>query len=220
MIHAGGIDVVLPCLDEAGALPWVLGRLPVGYRAVVADNGSTDGSPELARRLGARVVSTTQRGYGAACHAGMLATTSDVVCVLDADGSLDPAELPRLAGPVLDGTADLVLGRRVPTARGAWPVHARIANAALALELRRRTGVPLHDLGPVRVFRRQPLLDLGITDRSFGYPLETVTRAAAAHWTIVEAPVRYLPRVGRSKVTGTVRGTVRAVRDMRRVLAA
>src|SRR5712691_6894276 len=102
--------IVLPCLDEAAALPWVLGRVPPGYRAIVADNGSTDGSAEVAARLGATVLTVPQRGYGAAVHAGLLAAGSDVVCVLDADGSLDPAQLPRVAGPVLAGDADLMLG--------------------------------------------------------------------------------------------------------------
>ena len=107
-----------------------------------------------------------------------------------------------------------MLGARRPTARGAWPLHARAANTVLALELRRRTGVPLRDLGPMRAARREALLGLGIRDRRFGWPLEMVLRAAAAGWRIAEVPVAYHPRDGRSKVTGTVRGTVRAVRDM------
>jgi len=214
------IDVVLPCLDEAAALPWVLGRLPTGYRAIVADNGSTDGSAEVARSFGALVVAVPQRGFGAACHAGLLAATADVVCFLDADASLDPQQLPLVADPVLAGDADLVLGRRRPTSRAAWPVHARVGNAELARRLRRRTGYQLRDLGPMRTARRERLLALGLQDRRFGYPLEMVTRAADAGWRVVEVPVDYLERTGRSKVTGTVRGTVRAVRDMSRVLAS
>ncbi|HST66486.1 MAG TPA: glycosyltransferase family 2 protein [Mycobacteriales bacterium] len=215
------IDVVLPCLDEAAALPWVLGRLPAGYRAVVADNGSTDGSADIARSYGARVVTVPQRGFGAAVHAGLLSCTSEVVCVLDADGSLDPAQLPDVAAPVLRGQADLVLGRRRPTTRAAWPWHGRAGNALLARRLRRRTGTSLSDLGPMRAFARQPLLDLGVTDRRFGYPLEVVLRAAAAGWRIAEVDVAYGPRAAgtRSKVTGSVRGTVRAVRDMAGVLS-
>jgi glycosyltransferase involved in cell wall biosynthesis len=214
--------VVLPCLDEALALPWVLSRLPAGYRAVVADNGSRDGSREVARAHGATVVDAAPRGFGAACHAGLLAALpeDDVVCVLDADGSLDPRELPRVAGPVLDGRADLVLGARQPTARGAWPLHARAGNAVLARQLRASTGVPLTDLGPMRAARRSALLSLDLQDRRFGYPLEMVLRAAAAGWRITEVPVAYHPRTGRSKVTGTVAGTLRTVRDMRGVLAA
>jgi glycosyltransferase involved in cell wall biosynthesis len=214
-------DVVLPCLDEAGALPWVLRRLPPGYRAIVADNGSTDGSARIAADHGALVVHVPQRGFGAAAHAGLEAATDDVVCFCDADASMDPAELPRVADPVLAGRADLVLGRRRPTVRGAWPQHARVANVALAVLLRRRTGLGLHDLGPMRAARREALLGLGITDRRFGYPLEMVTRAADAGWRVQEVDVDYAPRADgtRSKVTGTVLGTVRTVRDMRKVLS-
>jgi glycosyltransferase involved in cell wall biosynthesis len=207
------VDVVLPVLDEAAALPWVLRRMPPGFQPLVVDNGSCDGSPEIAGRLGARVIHEPRRGFGAACHAGLQAAHADVVCFMDCDGSLDPAELPRVSGPVERGQADLALGARRPQ-RGAFPLHARLANRALALELRRRTGVALRDLGPMRAARRGPLLALGIEDRRFGWPLEMVLRAAAAGWTIEEVEVAYRLRAGRSKVTGTLRGTARAVRDM------
>jgi glycosyltransferase involved in cell wall biosynthesis len=213
------IDVVLPCLNEAGALPWLLTRMPVGYRPIVADNGSTDGSADVAASHGATVVHVPQRGFGAACHAGLLAATSDIVCIMDADGSFDPADLKIVVDPVRNGAADLMLGRRAPQKASAWPVHARVGNMVLSAELRRRAGVPLRDLGPMRAARRVALLRLGLEDRRFGYPLEMVMRAAAAGWQIGEAPVPYYPRTGKSKVTGTVGGTVRAVRDMRRVLA-
>lgn len=213
------VDVLLPCLDEAAALPWVLGRMPSGFRPIVADNGSTDGSASLAARLGARVVHVPQRGYGAACHAGLVTSDAEVMCVMDADASLDPADLPCVAAPVLAGDADLVMGRRT-TRRGAFPAHARMANRALALLVRARGGVRVRDIGPMRAFRREALLGLTLVDRRFGYPLELVLRAADAGWRIREVPVPYLPRAGRSKVTGTVRGTVRTVRDMTRVLAS
>jgi glycosyltransferase involved in cell wall biosynthesis len=216
------IDVILPCLDEAAALPWVLSRLPAGYRAVVADNGSADGSPEVARSHGAVVVDAAPRGFGAAAHAGLAAATADVVCFMDADGSLDPSDLPALAAPVLDGAADLVLGRRRPTRPSAWPAHARMGNAVVAWRLRRRVGVPLRDLGPMRVARRADLLALDLVDRRFGYPLEMVIKAARARWRLAELDVPYAPRTegGRSKVTGTVAGTMRAIADMTRVLRA
>jgi len=212
-------DVILPCLDEAAALPWVLSRIPPGCTAIVADNGSTDGSAEIAREHGAVVVPVPRRGFGAAAHAGLCAATADVVCFADADGSCDPAQLPTLLAPLLDRTADLVLGRRVPTEPSAWPAHARYANAMLARRLRRRYRVPVRDLGPMRVAWRHRLVGLGLTDRRFGYPLEMVLRAAHAGWRLAEVDVDYRPRaVGtRSKVTGTVRGSVRAARDMRRV---
>lgn len=213
------VDVVLPCLDEADALPWVLDRMPPGYRAIVVDNGSSDGSGDLARRLGALVVDQPVRGFGAACHAGLVAATAPVVCFCDCDASLDPRELPHVADPVRRGAADLVLGRRRPATFGAWPPHARVANRVLAGKLRSRTGVRLRDLGPMRAARREALLALGLADRRSGYPLEMVVRAAAEGWRIDETDVRYLPRTGRSKVTGTVRGTLHAVRDMSAVLA-
>ncbi|HEX8007737.1 MAG TPA: glycosyltransferase, partial [Trebonia sp.] len=137
----------------------------------------------------------------------------------DADGSFDPADLGIVADPVRGGAVDLMLGRRAPRKASAWPVHARVGTMVLSAELRRRAGVPLHDLGPMRAARRVALLRLELEDRRFGYPLEMVMRAAAAGWRIGEAPVPYYPRTGKSKVTGTVGGTVRAVRDMRRVLA-
>jgi glycosyltransferase involved in cell wall biosynthesis len=214
------IDVILPCLNEAGALPDLLARMPAGFRPIVADNGSTDGSGQIAAAHGATVITVPQRGFGAACHAGLLAATSDIVCVMDADGSFDPAELTRVSVPVGDGSMDLMMGRRRATTSAAWPLHARLGNAVLAAQLRHRAGVPLHDLGPMRAFRREQMLALELADRRFGYPLEMVLRAAEIGWRIGEVPVTYYPRTGKSKVTGTVSGTVKAVRDMRRVLAA
>lgn len=213
------VDVVLPALNEAAALPGVLAGLPVGYRAIVVDNGSSDGTGDVARRLGAIVVLEERRGFGAACAAGLNAATADVVAFCDADGSLDLADLPLVCDPVVANECDLVLGARRPTARGAWPVHARVANRYLARRLRRRTGYPLTDLGPMRAATRVGLLALAVEDRRSGWPLEQVLRAGAAGWRISEVPVPYRPRTGRSKVTGTVRGTIQAVRDMARVLA-
>jgi glycosyltransferase involved in cell wall biosynthesis len=207
------VDVVLPVLDEVEALPWVLERMPEGYRPLVADNGSTDGSADLAAELGSRVVVEPRRGFGAACFAGLSAAEADVVCFMDCDGSLDPRELPAVAEPVVGGRVELMLGARRADPR-AWPLHARLANRALCLELRRRTGVRLHDLGPMRAAGREALLGLELRDRRFGWPLEMVLRAAGAGWRIGEVPVAYRARSGRSKVTGTFKGTARAVRDM------
>lgn len=188
-------------------------------RAVVADNGSTDGSADVAAAHGALVVDASPRGFGAACHAGLLASTAPLVAFMDADGSLDPADLGAVVGPVLAGEADLVLGSRIATAAGAWPWHLRWANRALVRRLRRRTGLRLRDLGPMRAASRAALLDLGMTDRRSGYPLEMVVRAADAGWRVLDVDVPYRPRLGRSKVTGTPLGAWRAVRDMSRVLA-
>lgn len=216
MTNQRAFDVVLPVLDEAAALPAVLAGLPEQCTAIVVDNGSTDGSGEIARALGARVVAEPRRGFGAACWTGLTSATNDVVCFMDCDGSFRGEDLLDVADPVLDGGADLVLGARQGTA--GWPLHARLANKALAFELRRRTGISFTDLGPMRAARRESLLALGMIDRRSGWPLEMVLRAADAGWRIEERSVRYAPRIGRSKVTGTVKGTLRAVQDMAGVL--
>ncbi|WP_120337962.1 glycosyltransferase family 2 protein [Cryobacterium soli] len=212
------VDVVMPCLNEAGALPWLLARLPEGYRAIVVDNGSTDDSARIAEEAGAVVVHEARRGFGAAAHAGLLHATAPIVAFCDADASMDPQDLPLVVDPVAAGEADLVLGRRRPTTAGSWPVHARIANSTLSWRLRRITGVNIYDLGPMRAARREDLLALDLQDRRSGYPLEVFLKAAARDWRIREVDTSYAPRVGRSKVTGTVRGTLTAVADMSRLL--
>ncbi|WP_236796554.1 glycosyltransferase family 2 protein [Amycolatopsis sp. GM8] len=211
-------DVILPCLDEAAALPNLLSTLPRGFRAIVVDNGSTDDSPRIAAEHGAKVVHEPRRGYGAAVHTGLEYATSDIVCFLDADGSLDPADLIPMADIVARG-ADLAAGRRVPVTRDAWPWHARAGNLLLAT-LMRRQGVPVHDIAPIRAARRRTLLDLGIADRGFGYPLELLIKAGRAGLRIEEFDVAYRPRAAgtKSKVSGSVRGTLRATRDMAKVL--
>ncbi|MGW4213125.1 glycosyltransferase family 2 protein [Lentzea sp. NPDC004789] len=211
------MDVVLPCLDEAAALPAVLASLPSGYRAIVVDNGSVDGSPAVAASHGALVVHESRRGYGAAVHTGLLAATSELVAFADADGSLDLGELPAMAALLAD--ADLVVGRRMPVSPGVWPWHARAGNAVIAALLRRR-GLAVHDIAPLRVCRREALLALDVRDRAFGYPLELLVRAAEAGWRVREVAVTYGPRAAgtRSKVSGSVRGTLRAARDMAGVL--
>ncbi|MGH9062911.1 MAG: glycosyltransferase [Acidimicrobiales bacterium] len=208
------LDLVLPVLDEATALPWVLHRVPPGFRPIVVDNGSTDGSAGVALAAGARVISEPRRGFGAACAAGLAAARSDVVCFMDADGSLDPVELPLVAGPIVRGELDLCLGRRRLYA-GAMPRHGRLANRILVASVARRTGTRLADLGPMRAARTESLSGLGIEDRRSGWPLEMVLRAARDGWKLGEVAVSYRPRHGgRSKVTGSLLGTARAVRDM------
>ena len=211
------IDVILPVLNERDAIPFVVGTMPRGYRPIVVDNGSTDGSAQLAASLGAVVVPEPTRGFGAACWTGLNAATSDVVCFMDCDGSLDPTHLARVAEPIIDGEGDLAMGTRIRAA-GAWPLHARLANRALVIQVRRKCGLALLDIGPMRAAHRTELLSLGLRDRRFGWPLEMVVRAAEAGWMITEVEVPYSKRTGKSKVTGTVRGTLRTVRDMRAVL--
>lgn len=210
-------DVILPALNEAAAIPWVLGRMPPGYHPIVVDNGSTDRTAQLAAEHGATVVVEAVKGFGSACWAGLMASTAEVVCFMDCDASLDPAALPIVVAYIDNGEADLVIGSRI-AGRGAWPPHARFANRVLALEVRRRTGLHLDDLGPMRAVKREMLLELGLTDRRSGWPLEMVLRAANGGWRVRNVPVEYRERSGRSKVTGTIGGTVRAVKDMSRIL--
>jgi Glycosyl transferase family 2 len=141
------------------------------------------------------------------------AASDEIVCFIDCDGTLDPQSLPTVTRPILDGDADLVLGRRQPD-QGAWPPHARAANAVLAWRLRKTSGLHIHDVSPVRAARRDMLLALGLTDRRCGWPLQVIVEGARSCWRITEVPVPYHVRYGRSKVTGTMRGTVQTVADM------
>ncbi|TRW86358.1 glycosyltransferase family 2 protein [Mycolicibacterium sp. 018/SC-01/001] len=212
------VTVVLPCLNEAESLPGVLAAIPQGYRVVVVDNNSTDGTNLVARRCGARVVAETTPGYGAAVHAGVEATETPLVAVLDGDGSLDPQDLPALVDDVERG-ADMAIGRRRATPGLSWPWHARLGTAAVCWRLRRRYGLPVHDIAPMRVTRRDALLDLGITDRRSGYPLELLVRAAQSGWTVVERDVAYGPRTGgTSKVSGSMRGSAIAALDFMKAI--
>src|SRR5262245_18513860 len=158
------VDVVQACLDEAAALPGVLAAMPAGYRPIVVDNGSTDGSPAIATANGAMVVHEPRRGYGAAVHTGLSLSSTEIVCFLDADGSLDPAELVPLVEAVAGG-AQLAVGRRVPVSRAVWPWHARAGNRVLATIMRRR-GLPVSDIACMRAVRRADLLALDVRDRA------------------------------------------------------
>ncbi|WP_019971869.1 glycosyltransferase family 2 protein [Mycobacterium sp. 141] len=212
------VTVVLPCLDEEQSLPGVLAAIPQGYQPLVVDNNSTDRTAEVARALGATVVAEPRPGYGSAVHAGVVAAGTPIVAVLDADGSLDPGELPALIAE-LDHGADLVIGRRRPAAGLRWPWHARLGTAAVCWRVRRRYGLPVHDIAPMRVARRDALIGLGVTDRRSGYPLELLVRAAQAGWRVVERDVTYGPRTGgQSKVSGSVRGSVIAAVDFWRAI--
>ncbi len=213
-VHAT-CDLILPCRDEAPALPALLARVPDEFSVIVVDNGSTDGTADVARRCGATVVEESVPGYGAAVHAGVLAATRDYLAVMDGDGSFDPQELLAMLADVRSGVVDMAVGRRRPVKAGIWPWHARAGNALVVWWLRRRIGMDAHDIAPMRVCRRQALLDLDVRDRRFGYPVELLQKATHARWRLVEHEVSYHPRaVGtRSKVSGSVKGTVRTARD-------
>lgn len=208
------VTVIIPCMNEEGSLPGVLARIPDGYRVIVVDNNSTDNTAVVARDLGATVISEKVPGYGSAVHAGVVAADTEIVCVLDGDGSMDPQDLP----PLVDALArsDLAVGRR---RGGNSPMHARLGNAVLSMRLRTKYKLPVHDLGAVRAVRRDALLDLNVSDRRSGYPLQLLVLASKAGWTVTELDVSYNPRTaGVSKVSGSVKGTIVAVRDFWKVL--
>jgi glycosyltransferase involved in cell wall biosynthesis len=213
------VTVVMPCLNEAESLPGVLALVPAGYQALVVDNNSTDGTAEVARQCGATVVEEPQPGYGAAVHAGIVAASTPIVAVLDGDGSMDPRELPKLVDD-LDHGVDMAVGRRRPRPGVSWPWHARLGNQVVCWRLRRRHGIPVHDIAPMRVAHRDAFVGLGVADRRSGYPLELLVRAAAAGWVIAEHDIAYGSRTGgKSKVSGSVRGSFVAIVDFWRVIS-
>jgi glycosyltransferase involved in cell wall biosynthesis len=216
IVDLSRVTVILPALNEAVALPTALASFPPEAGLLVVDNGSTDQTAAVAAALGAEVVHEPRRGFGAACWAGVKAAPGEVLVFADADGSFDGADLPAVAGPVLAGEADLVVGSRMAQREpGAMSALAVLENRLLGLACHVLFGVPVTDLGPFRAIRRDRLLALGMTDRGSGWPLEMIGRAGAVGLRVVEVPVRYQSRAGgRSKVSGSVRGTVHAVTAM------
>jgi len=211
------VAVVIPARDEAATLAGVLAAIPRDAvdRVVVVDNGSADRTAEVARAAAVAVVAEERRGYGAACLAGLAhlrAHPPQAVAFLDADGSDDPAELPRLLAPLLEGRADLVVGSRVRSAEaGSLTPAQRLGNRIAVFLIRWLFGVRFTDLGPFRAVRWQTLEALGMRDRDYGWTVEMQARAACARVRCLEIPVRHRRRIaGRSKVAGTIRGSVGA----------
>jgi glycosyltransferase involved in cell wall biosynthesis len=234
------LSIILPAFNEAESIGQVLAEVrsalsamsasaDTGLAAIdthteilVVDGGSRDGTPELAAAAGAMVIHEPRRGYGQACHSGLQTACGEVVVFLDADGADDPARLPALLQPVLSGQADLVLGSRLAGRMmpGSMPLHQRLGNWLCAAFIRQRCGLPLTDLSPFRAARRAPLLALSLREMTFGYPTEMITAAARAGWRITEVPVGYRRRIGgRSKISGTLRGTLLATYYILKIIA-
>lgn len=209
------VSVVIPTLNEARSITRVLDDIPasLGAEVLVVDAGSTDGTRELAAGRGARVVLEPRRGYGRACLTGLeRATEPDVVVFLDGDYSDRPAEMPRLLQPIRDGTADIVLGTRLQggLTAGAMPWHQALGNRVAAALIRALYRVRLTDLGPFRAARHDVLRALALREPTYGWAVELPTRGARRGYRVAEVPVSYHPRIGISKISGTVKGTVGA----------
>lgn len=209
------VAIVIPTLDEAASIGRVLDDIPASLAAevLVIDGGSNDTTREIAAERGARVILEPRRGYGRACLTGIeRATGADVVVFLDGDYSDRPSELPRLLAPIRDGRADIVLGSRLRggMAEGAMPWHQLLGNRLAAGLIRLLYGVPLTDLGPFRAARREVLEALALREPTYGWAVELPTRGARSGWRVVEIPVSYHPRIGVSKISGTLRGTLGA----------
>jgi glycosyltransferase involved in cell wall biosynthesis len=208
------VAIVIPVWNEAAAIGRVLAEIPrgIGDQVIVVDGGSTDGTQDVARAAGATVVHQQGRGYGAACLTGARAATADILVFLDGDYSDPPGQITRLLSPLCNGRADLVLGSREQgrMAAGALPLHARLGNRIAVALLRLLHGLPVTDLPSFKAIRRVDLLSLGVRDLHYGWTAEMIARAARRGLRVHEVPIDYRVRIGESKVSGTVKGSIRA----------
>jgi len=209
------ISVVIPTYNEAPAIAEVIGAVPQNktQEIIVVDNGSTDGTAEQAAAAGARVIHEPRKGYGSACWAGANSVRNgDIIVFLDGDRSDDPAQLERIAAPVIQGQADLVIGSRIggKLEKGSMPLHAKLGNRIIVFLLRLFYGVRITDIGSFRAIRTRVLADLHMEQMTYGWPVEMVVKAARKGLRIQSVPIRYRKRIGVSKVTGSLRGSVLA----------
>ena len=209
------ITVVIPAFNEEQAIGDVVGAVPVDavHEIIVVDNGSTDDTARNASSAGARVIQEPRPGYGSACLAGANAAAgADVIVFLDGDRSDDPKQLHLIAGPVLDHQADLVIGSRIKGTleKGAMPLHGRLGNRFIVFLLQRLYGANITDIGSFRAIKAQTLGNLNMEQMTYGWPVEMVVKAARKGLRIQSVPINYRKRIGQSKVTGTLRGTILA----------
>ena len=209
------VSVIIPTRNEALSLKYVLADIPANLvsEVLVVDSNSTDGTPEIATRMGARLIREPRRGYGRACLTGLAHVSSpDVVVFLDGDYSDRPAELPRLLAPITEGRADITLGSRLAAPRnpGSLPWHAAFGNRVAARLITLLFGQQITDLGPFRAARADVLRTLALEETTYGWAVEMILKGALHGFRIVEVPVSYHPRIGQSKISGTVTGTLGA----------
>ncbi len=209
------VSVIIPTRNEASAISQVLADLPADIvsEVLVVDGNSTDGTAEIAAKMGARVIHEPRRGYGRACLTGLAsASTPDIVVFLDGDYSDRPAELPLLLAPIIEGRADITLGSRLVEQRtpGALPWHSVFGNSLAASLIRLLYGLKITDLGPFRAASADVLRVLALEETTYGWAVEMILKGTLAGFRIVEVSVSYYPRIGKSKISGTVKGTLGA----------